>query len=231
MITKKQQTKFKAVLEKRQNELIRQVQDHFGMDVEMGRDSVGELSIYDNHPGDMGTELYERQKDIALNEHAETELEEINKALHAIEEGTYGICSVCGGDIAYERLLATPVADRCIEHATEDTFHTNRPVEEQVISSDLTPKGDIEKEEVGYDREDAWQEVGRYGSSETTADFYSDRESFDEMYPNEEEETIGSVEDVEEFISSDLYGNYSGVSYNHKKYENELDDDKTRDSY
>ena len=30
------------------------------------RGSVGELSAYDNHPADMGTELYEREKDFAL---------------------------------------------------------------------------------------------------------------------------------------------------------------------
>jgi YteA family regulatory protein len=231
MITKEQQSKFKAILEQRQNELIRQVQDHFGMDVEMGRESVGELSNVDNHPGDMGTELYERQKDLALNEHAEIELEEINKALHAIEEGTYGICSVCGGDIPFERLRAVPVTDKCVEHASHDSFRNNRPVEEQVIQPNLNEEDDVRKERVVYDREDAWQEVSRYGTSETTADLYGDHDTFDEMYPNEEEEQIGSSEDVENFISSDIHGNYTGVSHHHKKYEKDLDEDQTRDSY
>ncbi|MFK4997354.1 hypothetical protein ACI2OX_06735 [Bacillus sp. N9] len=33
-----------------------------------------ELSMYDNHPADMGTELFERERDLALSVHAEAEL-------------------------------------------------------------------------------------------------------------------------------------------------------------
>src|SRR5699024_9392544 len=96
---------FKHDLLESQERIIKQLQDRFGLEASY-IDSVGELSSYDNHPGDMGTELYERGKDIALNEHVEHELEAINKALHAIEEGTYGICRVCSGDIPYDRLKA-----------------------------------------------------------------------------------------------------------------------------
>ena len=41
---------------------------------ESAQEAVGELSMYDNHPGDMGTELFEREKDMALNVHAGSEL-------------------------------------------------------------------------------------------------------------------------------------------------------------
>ena len=51
------------------------------------RGSVGELSAYDNHPADMGTELYEREKDFALEEHTDSELNKVNEALQAMEEG------------------------------------------------------------------------------------------------------------------------------------------------
>lgn len=231
MVTKEQVQRCKEILEQRQDELIQQLQDHFGLDVEMAKESVGELSNYDNHPGDMGTELFERQKDIALNEHAEIELEDINKALHAIAEGTYGICSVCGGDIPYDRLLAVPTADKCVEHANSDTFQNNRPMEEQVVSPNINPNERTEEEQVGYDAEDAWQEVSRYGTSETTADFFGDKDQYDEMYPNEDLEEVGAPEEVENFIASDIYGDYNGVTYHHKKYEKEFDDDKTRDSY
>src|SRR5690625_5741087 len=40
-----------------------------------------ELSNYDNHPGDLGTELYEREKDLAITSHEITELESIESAL------------------------------------------------------------------------------------------------------------------------------------------------------
>lgn len=102
---------FHKILFDRQSEIINQIQDRFGL-VASQKEAIGELSSYDNHPADLGTETYERGKDLALSEHAERELEEINAALHAMEEGTYGICKVCSMDIPYDRLLALPTAIR-----------------------------------------------------------------------------------------------------------------------
>src|SRR5690625_6037438 len=98
------------------------MQDHFGLQSAV-KDTTGELSSYDNHPADMGTELFERGKDVALNEHAEKELEEINSALHAIDEGTYGICVECGADIPFERLEAVPTTDNSTIHARYQYFN------------------------------------------------------------------------------------------------------------
>jgi DnaK suppressor protein len=39
----------------------------------------------------------------------------INEALARIEEGTFGICEVCGGEISIKRLKARPVATYCID--------------------------------------------------------------------------------------------------------------------
>ena len=39
----------------------------------------------------------------------------INQALTRIEEGTYGICEVCGGEISIKRLKARPVTTYCID--------------------------------------------------------------------------------------------------------------------
>lgn len=204
----------------RQSELIKQVQDkHFGLDIEQ-MEAADELSNYDNHPADMGTALYERGKDLALNEHAEKELEDINEAIHAIEEGTYGICTTCGEDIPFDRLQAVPTADKCVEHAEQQPFSRARPVEEEVFSPNINPNEVTDEEQVGYDAEDAWQEVSRYGTSETASDFYGDRDDYDEMYPNSDE-LVGSAENVEEFISSDINGKFSGVEPKHNKYEEE----------
>src|SRR5699024_2433009 len=97
MLTEKQLKELKNDLLKSQERMINQVQDRFGLEVSQ-MDAVGELSSYDNQPADMGTELYERGKDIALNDHTEHDLEDINKALHVMEEGTYGICRICSVD-------------------------------------------------------------------------------------------------------------------------------------
>ncbi|HLS07902.1 TraR/DksA C4-type zinc finger protein [Lentibacillus sp.] len=220
MITNDQLKQCKNTLLERQNRLISQVQDHFGTSLEMTKQSMDELSNYDNHPGDMGTEMFEREKDIALNEHAENELQDINAALHAIADGTYGICSECGRDIPFERLEAVPTADRCFEHAEDLYNHAkdDRPVEEGVFSPNINPDEITGEEQTGYDAEDAWQEVSRYGTSETASDFYGDRDDYDEMYPNSDE-NIGSVTDEEGFLAADRDGNFTGVTPNHNKYE------------
>lgn len=42
-------------------------------------------------------------------------LQKIREALQRIEDGTYGICEMCGDDIGVERLKARPVTTLCIE--------------------------------------------------------------------------------------------------------------------
>ena len=41
-------------------------------------------------------------------------LDEIEEALRLIDQGGYGLCSVCGTVIPYERLEAVPAALRCV---------------------------------------------------------------------------------------------------------------------
>lgn len=43
----------------------------------------------------------------------------IREALHRIEQGTYGICEICGERIGEERLRARPVTTQCIECKTD----------------------------------------------------------------------------------------------------------------
>lgn len=63
-------------------------------------------------------------------------------------------------------------------------------------------------DEVGYDAEDAWQEVSVVGTSETPADFYGDRDNYQEMYPNSEE-SVGAVEEVEGTLAAGIDGQYA----------------------
>jgi len=45
------------------------------------------------------------------------EIQQIGEALKRIAEGTYGVCSQCGGVIDSKRLKALPTATRCISCA------------------------------------------------------------------------------------------------------------------
>lgn len=44
---------------------------------ESERDMTGELSHIDNHPGDVGTEVFERGKDLALQDRVDQELQRV----------------------------------------------------------------------------------------------------------------------------------------------------------
>lgn len=200
VLTKEQLTACERRLNARQSRLIHQLKNRFDLEASQ-TEAIGELSSYDNHPADLGTELFERGKDLALYDHAERELEEINKSLHALAEGTYGICRVCSMSIPYERLVSNPTADTCIEHAPNQKVNQDeRPIEESVLSSHINPESRPDEATNFYDREDAWQDVSRYGSSDTPADLYGDQENASEMYANSDEE-IGIVEDVEKYAN------------------------------
>lgn len=74
-----------------------------------------ELADYDNHPGDMGTETFEKVKDLALRDNLRNLLGKVEEALKKIDRNTYGVCDRCGREIASGRLNAVPWALYCVE--------------------------------------------------------------------------------------------------------------------
>ncbi|HEV7862512.1 MAG TPA: TraR/DksA C4-type zinc finger protein [Acidimicrobiia bacterium] len=88
-----------------------------GIGTESENESVSELSSLDQHLADLGTETFEREKDFSLLEQLEAEIEDLDAALRKVDEGTYGICEICGKAIEPERLEAIPGTRTCIEHA------------------------------------------------------------------------------------------------------------------
>jgi RNA polymerase-binding protein DksA len=77
--------------------------------------ATAELSLGDQHPADVGTEMFEREKDYSILEQVAAEIQEVDRALHRLEQGTYGICEDCGRPIAAARLAARPSANLCVE--------------------------------------------------------------------------------------------------------------------
>ncbi|QGG95230.1 TraR/DksA family transcriptional regulator [Actinomarinicola tropica] len=45
------------------------------------------------------------------------QLDDVEEALKALDEGRYGLCEVCSQPIAEARLEAMPTTRRCIDHA------------------------------------------------------------------------------------------------------------------
>lgn len=78
-------------------------------------ENVGELSSSDQHMADLGSETFEREKDLSILEQVEAELADVEHALRRLDDGTYGVCEACGRPIDEARLEALPAARFCLD--------------------------------------------------------------------------------------------------------------------
>lgn len=79
------------------------------------QDDLSELSSVDQHPADVGTETFERERDLSTLEQVEAELAEVAAAFERLDAGTYGTCEACGRPIGEERLQALPFTRFCVQ--------------------------------------------------------------------------------------------------------------------
>jgi DnaK suppressor protein len=63
---------------------------------------------------DMGATSFERDQELTVLNSERDKLAQIERALIAINEGTYGICESCGEPIGKMRLMAFPRATLCV---------------------------------------------------------------------------------------------------------------------
>lgn len=228
MLSNSQIEKFRSILQQQKKSIIDRLEETNELNLSAGhfRESMGELSTYDNHPADEGTELFERGKDLALKEHYQTELMKIEKALKAIENGTYGKCEVCGKEIPIERLEALPATTFCKDHSPNPFTSNDRPIEEEIMEPSIHNfYFDEDEENVAFDREDAWQEVESWGTSETPSDFLVPEDN-DHEISVEKNENIGYVEDFENFVGIDMNGKITIFpNEEHEHYEEALDEE------
>jgi YteA family regulatory protein len=204
---------FRSILLKEKQELEQQAENNFRFGLNNPQQD-NELSSYDNHPADAGTEVFERSKDLALIDNAVTYLSEIEQAMKRIDDGTYGICLQCGKPIPEERLEVVPTARYCIEHQREHDSNVSqrRPVEEQFLSPPFGRTSFDEKDnETEIDGEDVWQILERYGSSDTPDTYATGRDDYNDVWV-EQDEPVGYVEQIEGFIVTDIDGG-AGENY------------------
>ncbi|HMM20398.1 MAG TPA: TraR/DksA C4-type zinc finger protein [Selenomonadales bacterium] len=183
---------FKHQLEATKERLVHEISrlEETGMGDTMA-DSVGELSLRDNHPADLGDVLFERGKDVGLRDNAHGLLEEVETALDRIKAGTYGTCIKCGREIPRARLEALPYATQCIACQRQDEVAdpTPRPLEEEALGTPFarTFLDDSRRGSVGYDGEDSLQDALKYGSSDGPQDIMGDHDNYEAMFFNSDE--------------------------------------------
>jgi YteA family regulatory protein len=161
-------------------------------------------SVISNHPGDLGSETFEREKDLGLRSGFERHISEIEGALARMQEGSYGVCEVCGKPIPRARLEAMPSATACIAcqeriESLNDPFH--RPIEEQVLNPPFGRTFRSGTDDPGYDGEDAWQEVAQHGTSESPSDVPG-AVSYRDLY-NSDENVYGVADPLDAIAGED----------------------------
>lgn len=77
----------------------------------------GDLSSMPIHMADIGSDNYEQEFTLSLMQTEEGTLESIESALEKIEDGLFGQCEECAGQISKARLNAIPYAPLCIKCA------------------------------------------------------------------------------------------------------------------
>lgn len=151
-------------------------------------DQLQEDGTIDNHPADLGSEMFEREKDLGLLTGCQRQLTDVKAALARLEDGTFGVCEDCGGQIGEARLEVFPFVRTCIDcqqrrEAVPDQFQ--RPVEEKVLNPPFGRTARLGSGQPIFDGEDCLQVVMQYGSSETPQDLGV--RTYAEMYNADED--------------------------------------------
>lgn len=77
----------------------------------------GMTSLKDNFPDPTDRASLETDRNFLLRirDRERKLIDKIKEALERIDQGTFGICEMCGKEISQERLMARPVTTLCIE--------------------------------------------------------------------------------------------------------------------
>ncbi len=164
-----------------------------------------ELSSYDNHPADLGTEMFMMSQNMSLKSSQAHIVDEIDHALERIDNGSYGVCRICKKNIDEDRLEIIPYTSVCIKCSEQeiplDKKMSERPQEEENIQFPYgSSNNDISFEDkVGFDGEDSLQSVMKFNDVPGDPSFSTgdNQGVFDDL-------DHGLVEDVEG-ISEEYY--------------------------
>lgn len=158
---------------------INEMDDNNGTGRIAEREYYQELSLADNHPGDIASEVYEMEKNYALRENERHILRQIDDALKRMEIGQYGICNHCRRPIEEARLEVLPYVALCAQCAKDndiklEDLRFSRPNEERTIKYPFGWGYMDSKDENQFDAEDSYQAVASYNKTKAGLDNYDD---------------------------------------------------------
>ncbi len=113
---KKDLKEFKKIVLKKKEEIFDDLK-HISDDTlrKSQKEASGDISGYTYHMADVATDNYDREFSLGLASNERKVLYELDDALKRIEDGSFGICDDCKGQITKIRLKAVPSARLCIK--------------------------------------------------------------------------------------------------------------------
>ncbi len=78
-------------------------------------------------PNDRATQESDRNFELRIRDRERRLLNKISEALERIEDGSFGVCELCGEEISEARLKARPVTTLCIDCKMEEERKEKRP--------------------------------------------------------------------------------------------------------
>jgi len=192
------------------------------------RESLAELSVVDNHPADIGTEVYQRARELARRDALISKCGAIDSALERWEKGAFGMCEHCGGEIPLDRLELLPYTTVCtacsrLEEQEEQHSMYREPVENGILnfSSDGLKDGAKIR---AFDREVSFQEVARFGTSDSPQDLGTNRdiEDYEALYEDYEsiygdsEQATGAHPEIDAIETEQELGRENTIHFSKK---------------
>jgi len=86
---------------------------------------------------DRASQESDRNFELRIRDRERKLAKKMREALQRIEDGTFGICEVCGKRISEKRLMARPVTTLCIECKTKQEEQEKQREKEVVIKKQL----------------------------------------------------------------------------------------------
>jgi DnaK suppressor protein len=102
----------RAVLERARDELRAELETLTAAP----RDPMGSVS-FGKRVGEGTSQAVERIAQVDAAQRLDAKLQDVERALVKLDEGSYGVCDVCGRPIGAERLEAIPWAVMCLDDA------------------------------------------------------------------------------------------------------------------
>ncbi|RMF06642.1 MAG: TraR/DksA family transcriptional regulator [Candidatus Neomarinimicrobiota bacterium] len=115
--TKAELNRFKNLILKKMEEVTREVNDiQSGItNSDAAKSGTSPDSIYSVHMADAGTDSHEREKNYLFMTRENNYLQNLETALDRIEDGSFGICKICGKLIEEERMMEVPNTTKHVE--------------------------------------------------------------------------------------------------------------------